>query len=453
MKRLFSIVALLAVALFVAGCEEKPAPEVNNYKLQLTSKAQMEFDEEGGVGQITYTLAEVDDAATRLSPAPVLPTAVCEAEWVTITNIDNGVIDFEVAAQSVEERRQTVIFVSYGDQNFSVGIHQGLDASDFEVVFNAEYLCGTYNGRMNTLGYNYFIILSDMKAPTASNHYYGCKQYRLDLFSDVTSGFDYTECAIPAGTYTFDGRSTGAPGTLRSSGSKYVEVSATGAIIETSIIDAKIIIKEGSIDARIRLQDGKWHRVTYSGELVTGGYDMPPIERPYSRMTEDFNFTHDTGFLHAYYRGDYYGLGCDVWYVDMCQTVMPMNGTYFMLMLMVDRAKGGYKEDAFLGEYTVAPADGTGADLYNTYVAGELHDGHPTNSWCGRCEKSQIINTWGGPLMGGKITIERDGDMYLVKYDCVDDNGYKIVGTFRCGMDGYINQDCENPDADLQPAD
>lgn len=452
MKRLLSVIALFSALLFAAGCEETPAPEAKNYKLELTSKAQMEFDAAGGVGQITYTLNEVKDEATRLSPVPEpLPSVECTADWITITAVDYGVIDFEVAAQSVEEFRQTIITVLYGTDSLLVGVNQG-DATEYDVVFEAEYLCGTYNGKMSTPGYNYFIILSDRKAPSSSNQFYGSKQYRLDLFSDVSCGFDFTDCAIPEGTYTFDSRSTGAPGTLSRDKSVYVEVSEMGQKSETAIIDAKVVVSDGHIDARIRLRDGKWHRVTFDGELVTGGYDMVAIERPYSRMTENFNFNHDSGFMHAYYRGDYYGLGCDVWYVDMCQTVMPMNGTYFMLILMVDKAKGGYKEDAFLGEYTVAQANGSGAELYNTYAAGDLHDGHPVNSWCGRCEQSQVINTWGGPLVGGKITIERDGGMYLVTYDCVDDNGFKIVGTFRCSMDGYLNQDSNNPDAELQPA-
>ncbi|MBQ3174236.1 MAG: hypothetical protein IJB56_08065, partial [Alistipes sp.] len=40
----------------------------------------------------------------------------------------------------------------------------------------------------------------------------------------------------------------------------------------------------------------------------------------------------------------------------------------------------------------------------------------------------------GAPIVSGTITIERDGLDFVLTFDCVDDRGYKITGTFRCGQ-------------------
>lgn len=452
MRKLFAMAAMLS--LVAVGCNDPEQPQTNfdNYVLELTSSDTMEFTADGGEGVITFSLS---DDQTRNSPVPEpLPEVQCEAEWITDLTVDYYEITFTVQPQTVQERRHAVIYAEYGDYNFSVNIFQGEDAPEFDVEYEAAVLNGTYNGKTASKGYNYLVILSDQNAPTSGNQFFGSVQYRLDLYSEVSCGLDFTECPIPNGEYTFDKEKLGNPGSMRAESSYYVRVSESGDPYYSDFVKGKVVITDNHVDAQLLLDNGEWHHVTFDGELVTGGYANPTNERPYSLLTEDFEFNYTTGYLHAYYRGDFYGLGCDVWYVDMCQTVLPMEGTYFMLTLLVDKAKGGYKEDAFLGEYRVADNTATGADLYNTFVAGDLRDGFEIiNSWCLTCSYSQILNTWGGPLMDGTIKIEKDGGLYVVTYDCVDDLGNKIVGTFRCGFDGYMNQDGDNPDATITPAE
>lgn len=452
MRKLFAAIALLSLAM--VGCNDPEPPQTNykDYVLELTSSDTMEFTADGGEGVITFTLS---DDATRYSPLPEpLPEVQCEAEWITDLKVDYYAITFTVQPQAEQERRHAIIYAEYGDYNFSVNIFQGEDPIDFDVEFKAAALNGTYNGKTASKGYNYFILLSDKNAPTSGNQFYGSEQYRLDLYSDVSCGIDFTECPIPNGVYNLDKDSTGDAGTIRDASSFYIRVTENGQQIINEFVKGQVIITDNHVEAHLLLDSGKWHRVTFDGELVTGGYANPTNERPYSLFTADHEFNYNSGYLHAYYRGDFYGLGCDVWYVDMCETVRPMQGAYFMLTLLVDKAKGGYKDDAFLGEYRVADNSATGSDLYNTFLAGDLRDGFELiNSWCLQCSYSQILNTWGGPLMDGTIKIERDGGLYVVTYDCVDDRGNKIVGSFRCGFDGYMNQDADNPDATLLPAD
>lgn len=452
MRKLFAMAALLS--LVAVGCNDPEQPQSNyeNYVLELTSSDTMEFDKDGGEGVISFSLSKDE---TRNSPVPEpLPEVQCEAEWITDLTVDYYEITFTVQPQTQQERRHAVIYAEYGDYNFSVNIFQGEDAREFDVEYQAEVLNGTYNGKTASTGYNYFIILSDTNAPTSGNQFYDSIQYRLDLFSDVTCGLNIKECPIPNGVYTLDRKSLGDAGTIRDENSYYIRVTQSGDYIINKFIKATVTVTDNHIEAELMLDNSEWHRVTFDGELVTGGYANPTNERPFSLFTEDFSFNYPSGYMHAYYRGDFYGLGCDVWFVDMCETIRPMNGTYIMMTLLVDKAKGGYKEDAFLGEYHVADNNATGADLYNTFVAGDLRDGFELiYSWCVSCEYSMILNTWGGPLMDGTIKIEKDGGLYVVTYDCLDDKGNKVVGTFHCGFDGYLNQDYDNIDAVIKPAE
>ena len=43
-----------------------------------------------------------------------------------------------------------------------------------------------------------------------------------------------------------------------------------------------------------------------------------------------------------------------------------------------------------------------------------------------------VDQSQGAPLADGSITIEKDGNDYIVTLDCVDDNGHTIKGTFNC---------------------
>ena len=42
------------------------------------------------------------------------------------------------------------------------------------------------------------------------------------------------------------------------------------------------------------------------------------------------------------------------------------------------------------------------------------------------------------PIVDGTITIREEGVKFVVEFDCMDDNGHKIAGTFTCsGLEMY----------------
>ncbi|MBO7286299.1 MAG: BACON domain-containing protein, partial [Alistipes sp.] len=135
MKRLLLLFALVAFAACQTETPEpqpqpEPQPEVKEPKLTLTSEATLEFEATGGEGIITYTL-ENSVEGTELE-------AECMAEWVTDLTIGENVT-FSVAANDVEQVRQTTISVTYGELGFEVLVKQAAKEAEPEPEPEPEY--------------------------------------------------------------------------------------------------------------------------------------------------------------------------------------------------------------------------------------------------------------------------------------------------------------------------
>lgn len=436
MRKFVSILVFLS--LFLVSCEKGD----DQTSLTLKSEAVMNFDYEGGRGVIMFQVAN--------PIAGVEVEAVSSDYWVCgVKPVDNA-IGFTVLKNALREVRRATITVSYGDiQSFEVEVVQG--EAGFDVEFKAEVLNGTYFGRVGSEGFNYSIILSDVGVPDNGSLYYNSQSYHFELFSDVSHGFDMGPQDAPLGTYTLDSSNQGLPGTFIAKPEYTFYADAGDSYVDYyAIIDGQVVITENHIEATVRTEDGRWHHVIYDGNLYLSYDFIENMQPPYSLIGSDYSFD-NSGYIHAYYRGDYFGFGCDVWFIDLCETIQPMNGDYAMMMVMVDKSKGGYKEDAFLGEYVVAKE---GDQNYaGRFVPGCLQNGFaPYGSWMMRIENSMTLNDWGGPIADGKITIAKDGANYVVTLDCVDDANNKVQGTFNATLDYYLNQDHENPDANITPA-
>lgn len=115
LRNLFGL--LLAMTLFVVGCTKT---EVDNKpsKLNITSEYPMEFSSRGGEGVITFTLDNpVADAKV---------TATCEAAWIKYLTVAEGEnkVTFYVERNTVEEGRETTIYVNYLDTPYTVKVKQ-----------------------------------------------------------------------------------------------------------------------------------------------------------------------------------------------------------------------------------------------------------------------------------------------------------------------------------------
>lgn len=116
--------ALLALPLAFVACEPAPEPEpqpepkpepgVETPVLTLTSNEVLDFEAEGGIGFIRYTLENAVEG--------VKLEATCEANWVTDLVAGDNIVFKVVANES--EARTTKVVVSYDTQSFEVTVNQ-----------------------------------------------------------------------------------------------------------------------------------------------------------------------------------------------------------------------------------------------------------------------------------------------------------------------------------------
>lgn len=464
MKRvfaLFTLFAMLLVACESGGDDTKPAgnpggeqgkPEDANkeYVLSLATKSVMEFEAEGGKGEIGYTLTE--ETRAHETPDMDIPTegvvtgdsaaekttgqeeskvkVACDADWITDIVVAE-VITFNVLPNE-EGERETMVVVSYEDQKFQVLVRQLGDTPAVDVEFRATHLNGTYFGKLETYTYNYFIILSDTGLPGMNISVDGGTQYRFDLYSDVTSAFEPVDY-VPEGVYVF-GEYT--PGTIDAAQSCYI--SANGD--EMAFASAKLTVTENKIVAEVRMMNGKIHHVTYEGSLALDYTEPTASDIKASALTADAAFDVKGGSIMAYYRGDFYGKGADVWFLHMIADRATFSGTYLMMDLMVDKSQGGYdNKEGFVGEYTVL--NHTMEDFAGTFAPGCLRDDRTQlHTWYMNCVGGVIDTSNGAPFVDGKITVAKEGEEYILTMDGVDDIGNKIQGSFRGKVVEYQNQ-------------
>ena len=417
MKRVFLLLVVSLLA-FVACENTTPSQVEENAVLTLTSEQVLNFNPTGGKGTITYTLTD--------AKANALPSAVSGAEWVTDITVAED-ITFNVAANDGAEDRSAVIVVSYGEQNFTVHIKQTFDiyaSWNVDVEFVATALNGQYYGTAYSADPNYFAILSK-NGTTGWSDLYVDTYYRFDIFSKTPA--DANAPVLPAGVYTLDEYSLGEGDTFGKEYSVRLETFSDGRFQETQIEEGVVTISENKFEALLKLVDGKVHRVVYEGSLELGYIPLPEPDY-YSTLTEDYTFNHDNGTLRINYYGDYYGIGAANWVVSMILPGAKVNGDYFSIDLVANTNE--YNVSSIFGTYTCATDESQVAK--NTFIAGDYEDRKFLYSWYFVCVDDNFGSDDIAPLTDGTITISDVDGKYVVTYDCMDDNGHKIQGTYTC---------------------
>ena len=403
----------------LVACETTtPAQSDENAVLTLTSEQILNFNPMGGKGTITYTLTD--------AKANALPSAVSGAEWITDITVAED-ITFNVAANDGAEDRNAVIVVSYGEQSFTVHIKQTFDTYaswNVDVEFVATALNGEYYGTAYSADPNYFAILSK-NGTTGWSDLYVDTYYRFDIYSKTAT--DSNAPVLPFGTYTLDEYSLGEGDTFGEFYSVRMETFQSGQYQETKIEDGVIYITENKFEALLKMSDGKVHRVIYEGSLELG-YIAVPEPDYYSTLTEDYTFNHSEGVLRINYYGDYYGVGAANWVVSMVLPGTKVNGDYFSIDLVANTDE--YNVSSIFGTYTCAADESQVAK--NTFVAGDYEDGKFLYSWYFVCVDDTFGSDDIAPLTDGTITISEVDGKYVIEYDCMDDNGHKIQGTYTC---------------------
>lgn len=406
--------------------KEEPAKST----LTLLSESEYTFTAEGGTGLIEYELT---------NPVQGVDIAVkCNTNWVEdFTYASASSISFKVRANSFQDSRSAVVTVTYGSEcSFSINIQQEgytEPEEEIDVEFHATHYNSTYYGRMGTSGFNHFVILSDTGAPNASSYYYNSTQYRLDLYAEQTGFYDDR---LPVGTYNYDSRNSGKPGTFAPEYSSNLVVTDYD-LFQYDIIDGTVIVTEDSIEALLYLQNGELHKVTYTGEMKPGYPDIDP-DALYSTLDRDYTINFDSGSLDCYYRGDRYGVGYDCWLVNIIEDPSDYSGSYLQFEVLVTKSQSGLQSDKFLGNFTQYeyPSD----NFINTFMPGSKIDGFSLQgSWYSRCESGIIDNFHQAPLMDGSLSITKSGNTYTLTFECVDDMGHTIQGTVSGSIRGVYD--------------
>ena len=414
MKKIF---LFLAVSLFaLAACENS---NVGNDDPQtqaslIVSTAPVDMAYYGGSASIIYKFENAQGGE--------VPTVEADQTWVNNFVVAEN-ITFDVDFNNTAEVRKANITVSYGVQRFTIELNQaaGMVA---DVEFVATALNGEYYGTKYSADPNYFAILSK-NGTTGWSDLYVDTYYRFDIYSKTPT--DANAPVLPAGVYTLDEYSLGEGDTFGKTYSVRLETFSDGRFQETQIEEGVVIISENKFEALLKLVDGKVHRVVYEGSLALGYIEVPAPDY-YSTLTEDYTFNHSEGILRINYYGDYYGVGAANWVVSMVLPGTKINGDYFSIDLVANTDE--YNVSSIFGTYTCV-ADETQV-AKNTFIAGDYNNKLFNYSWYFVC----VDDTFGAadlaPLTDGTITISEVDGKYVVEYNCMDDNGHKIQGTYTC---------------------
>ena len=429
MKKLLLFLALLAVSFTACVPTEQGA----NGKIKLTSQSIMNFGATGGAGEITFTFEE-ETRANEVTP-------ICVVDWITDFEVGNNKITFNVAANNGLERDAT-IKVQHGENSFIVMIFQeGADIPD--VTFTATHLNGTYWGKYpTTTGFNYLVILGNKPSPHYLTIDYGATEYRFNIYSDVSSAFNRTH-RVPVGTYTIDYQSSGRPGTIDGHKDESYYLTENGDIKYTNAV---MVVTEDSIIVDVTLYGGEKHHVEYHGSLEYEGYtegtyaDIYPV-RSY---TKDITFDVTGGNIDAYFRGDHYGTGCNVWFMQLVEENYPhYNGVYIVLDLIVPKSEGGVNDlDIINGEYPIftQKPENCAYTIPNGLLRDDCLQMH---AWYLTCIDGQLDMSTAAPLTSGSVKVTKDGTNFLFEIDSTDDNGNKLTGTFQGALSSWLDQSCE----------
>ena len=433
MKKLFLLFALCAFTL--TACETNN--DEPKGKLTLTSKSVMEFTEAGGQGEITYAFVEEQTRANKV-------TAVAVVDWISDITVANNKVSFNVA-ENLGEERTANIKVEYGTDSFQVMIMQaGTAVAD--VNFTATHVGGTFygkfvNGATQTEGFNYFVILSDTQPESIYTKPSYATEYRFDIYADKSSEFN-SELRIPVGVYTIDHSRSGRIGTIDGyQDCSYLYASNSNV---SPYKEGTLTVTEDSIIAEITLRSGETHRVVYNGEPIMEDYSMDTYADvcPVSQYTDTLSFDVTGGYMYAYYRGDWFGTGHDVWFMHMIETKAGFSGVYLIFNFIVPKSGGFDNQEAFYGTYNLSDPS---KSLDWTFPAGRLRDdSQQLNAYYMECVSGQIDMSKAAPIKDGTIKVEKvDGDT-VITVDGVDDAGNDIKGTFRGFIYEWDNQGVEN---------
>ena len=129
----------------MVACENNK-PTTVKPTITITSGDVVEFGGEGGVAEITYTLANGTDTKVNVSES---------AAWLSAEQ-SGDVIKLTAKANDTAEARETVVTLRYSTATAKVTVKQA--GSEYDAVFEAKRFEGIYFGTEYSAMHNYYII-------------------------------------------------------------------------------------------------------------------------------------------------------------------------------------------------------------------------------------------------------------------------------------------------------
>ena len=433
MKRVLSLIMLVATAMFVA-CE--PATEQG---LIITSGKQYMVEANGGDVYVTYMGAEA------------VTTAIEEGHEAiaSIKTPAPGIIVVSFKANSSSSSRSAVVEVSAGNGDFStllLFLQAGNNSNignDADVTFAAMSMDGYYYGEKYGAGADrYAFFLSDKGLNNGGQAYTNGTYYYIDCFSPANK-----TTTLPMGTYTFDSTESGKAYSITANSQLIITTDDVETSESIFMTDAKMVVSANSITL-VATINGKKHKVTYTGDLslsdvseenTGGGNDSDDKtdgqdSEAQSTLTTDRHVTFDGEHRAKWgYEGDYWNTGYSNYTIYiMNKSAGYVYGDTLQLDIVTDNTS---KDGSFAGKYNISDKPGKlvmVAGFTNKYAQA-------VGSWLyeyGGSSASGYKNY--AQLKSGSCEIIANGDgTHTVKLNAYDYKGNNIT----CNWTGVIEED------------
>ena len=220
--------------------------------LTLTSEATLEFEAEGGNGEITYTLENPAEGVEL--------EATCEADWVTNLTVGEKVT-FTVAANE-GEARETKVVVAYDEQSFEVAVKQAKKA-DEPVVPGEPTAFTPVKVTANLYETGNFILNLFVTDTT---------RHEFDMYDTVSPNSNY----LSDGTYSSENETIGLGDSYFYNGTKSVAMAS--AELTLKLNDDWTV----TITGEFASEEGQAHTINWTGVVDGFTYPNQPMVKTYN---------------------------------------------------------------------------------------------------------------------------------------------------------------------------
>ena len=294
------------------------------------------------------------------------------------------------------------------------------------VEVTATYLKGEYYSNDYSVGYNYYLLLSDKGYTDDYEFYPDSKFFVIDIYSDIPVDGSYV---VPHGVYTFDPDGTCEAGTIGGDYSYMLTIDDDYLQAESYFVNGKMTVTDNHIDLMIETEDGTLYHVTYEGSLEFASGSDSYI----SNLDDDLEIVSENGYFFAECYGDYYEVGKNNYMISIYENSETFSGSSVMFEILTDNANG------ITGKYIAFNAEEE--EIYDCFLPGgyEVEEGYlyPYCSWYLSVTEGSMDGEGYAPLVDGEITITEDGGVYTFSFDCYDDAGHNISGNIKATGEVY----------------